>query len=272
MRSSLPAGSRSDHLQWPRSLSTLRLCSLPSSDAARGPATADQPTQRDNRVGKRHKHVYDQATAFGVPDQLLELVAHAYVRSTARAGQLGFARACPWRRSGRTSHGHPTASGSCGCHSRGPGTPWAARAAAPAAPACAGSPPAAYVVGVGAGADRTQRDAMRLHHCEALAACLPRSTGLRPACCPPQVAFCKTNWKPYDPVVCAILIRAHRHLPDIFVFNSDGDWEDECWRAARSTRCLPSSGGLAVIGQQLRRDHDATGQVRGGAWSARTSS
>jgi hypothetical protein len=46
-------------------------------------------------------------------------------------------------------------------------------------------------------------------------------------------AFCKTNWKPYDLVVCAILIRAHQHLPDAFVFNSDGDWEDECWRAAR---------------------------------------
>jgi hypothetical protein len=45
--------------------------------------------------------------------------------------------------------------------------------------------------------------------------------------------FCKTNWKPYDLVACAILIRAHQHMPDAFVFNSDGDWEDESWLGAR---------------------------------------
>ena len=45
--------------------------------------------------------------------------------------------------------------------------------------------------------------------------------------------FCKTNWRPYDLEVCAILIRAHAHLPEGFVFESDGDWEDECWRTAR---------------------------------------
>jgi len=46
---------------------------------------------------------------------------------------------------------------------------------------------------------------------------------------------CKTNWKPYDLVVCAILIRAHQHLPDAFVFDSDGHWNDPCWRARRTS-------------------------------------
>jgi hypothetical protein len=46
--------------------------------------------------------------------------------------------------------------------------------------------------------------------------------------------YCKTNWKPYDLVVCAVLIRAHQHLPDAFVFDSDGHWDDPSWRDAQN--------------------------------------
>jgi hypothetical protein len=45
--------------------------------------------------------------------------------------------------------------------------------------------------------------------------------------------FCKTNWLPYDLVVCAILIRAHTHLPEGFVFDSDGRWDDPSWQNAQ---------------------------------------
>jgi hypothetical protein len=34
-------------------------------------------------------------------------------------------------------------------------------------------------------------------------------------------------------VVCAILIRAHQHLPDAFVFDSDGHWDHPSWRDAQ---------------------------------------
>lgn len=40
-------------------------------------------------------------------------------------------------------------------------------------------------------------------------------------------AFTKTNRKPYDAVVGAVLIRAARHAPNTFAFASDGDWDEE---------------------------------------------
>jgi len=39
------------------------------------PSAADQPAQRDDRVRERQERINDRAMAFGVPDQLFELVA-----------------------------------------------------------------------------------------------------------------------------------------------------------------------------------------------------
>jgi hypothetical protein len=44
-------------------------------------------------------------------------------------------------------------------------------------------------------------------------------------------AFCKTVGKPYDTVVCAILIRAKFHFGDAIEISSDGDWND--WKPAQ---------------------------------------
>jgi len=41
---------------------------------------------------------------------------------------------------------------------------------------------------------------------------------------------CKTNRKPYDFVVCAVLILAYTHIPDIVRIQSDGDEDD--WNPA----------------------------------------
>jgi hypothetical protein len=43
--------------------------------------------------------------------------------------------------------------------------------------------------------------------------------------------FCKTQWRPYDVVVCAILLRATLTVPD-FLIDSDGEWEAD-WAHAR---------------------------------------
>jgi hypothetical protein len=69
---------------------------------------------------------------------------------------------------------------------------------------------------------------------------------------------CKTNWKPYDLVVCAILIRAHQHLPDAFVFDSDGHWNDPCWRDAQDL-IARVFGPDAVPVQDLMRNTIDTG-------------
>jgi hypothetical protein len=42
---------------------------------------AEQPALRDDRVGQRQERGDDLVTAFGVVDQLLELVPHTCVRS-----------------------------------------------------------------------------------------------------------------------------------------------------------------------------------------------
>lgn len=38
--------------------------------------------------------------------------------------------------------------------------------------------------------------------------------------------FCKTNQKPYDLLVCAILMVAHHHAPGAYSISSDGNSED----------------------------------------------
>ncbi|KAH6973344.1 hypothetical protein EDB80DRAFT_693377 [Ilyonectria destructans] len=44
--------------------------------------------------------------------------------------------------------------------------------------------------------------------------------------------LCKTDRKPYDLVVCAILLRAYQLVPDAIRIGSDGRWED--WEEART--------------------------------------
>jgi len=44
--------------------------------------------------------------------------------------------------------------------------------------------------------------------------------------------FCKTAHKPYDAVVCAVLIRAKVIYGDLVEVRSDGDWTD--WQAGRT--------------------------------------
>ena len=39
-------------------------------------------------------------------------------------------------------------------------------------------------------------------------------------------AFCKTAHKPYDEIVCCFLLIAKKHLGDMIVVSSDGDWFD----------------------------------------------
>ncbi len=46
---------------------------------------------------------------------------------------------------------------------------------------------------------------------------------------PESFDFCKTNYKPYDVVVTAILIRAKHIYGDCVSISSDGDWESIHW-------------------------------------------
>ena len=48
---------------------------------------------------------------------------------------------------------------------------------------------------------------------------------------PETFDFCKTNYKPYDVVVTAILIRAKHIYGSCVSISSDGDWQD--WQAGR---------------------------------------
>lgn len=45
--------------------------------------------------------------------------------------------------------------------------------------------------------------------------------------------FCKTNHRPYDRAVTAVLLRCHLLAPGAFTITSDGDW-DQDWRQART--------------------------------------
>ncbi|KAH8742958.1 hypothetical protein F5883DRAFT_623665 [Diaporthe sp. PMI_573] len=47
---------------------------------------------------------------------------------------------------------------------------------------------------------------------------------------------CKTDRKPYDIVVCAVLLRAKYLAPDAVEVSSDGDWDD--WSEAAATLSL----------------------------------
>ena len=51
--------------------------------------------------------------------------------------------------------------------------------------------------------------------------------------------FGKTARKPYDAIVCAVLIRAAQRAPNSFVFASDGGWERE-WQTGAHDPSLPS--------------------------------
>jgi hypothetical protein len=42
-----------------------------------------------------------------------------------------------------------------------------------------------------------------------------------------EFSFCKTAHKPYDLVVCLILLSAHKIAPDALKIGSDGDWTGE---------------------------------------------
>jgi hypothetical protein len=48
-----------------------------------------------------------------------------------------------------------------------------------------------------------------------------------------RLRFCKTNAKPYDLAVTAILLRCRLLLPDTVALRSDGDW-DTHWRDGRA--------------------------------------
>ncbi|KOC07412.1 hypothetical protein AFLA70_31g005050 [Aspergillus flavus AF70] len=45
-------------------------------------------------------------------------------------------------------------------------------------------------------------------------------------------SFCKTGRRPYDLVVCTILLRAYVLAPSTFELSSDGDWDND-WVEAR---------------------------------------
>lgn len=49
---------------------------------------------------------------------------------------------------------------------------------------------------------------------------------------PTTFSFCKTNYKPYDAVVTAILIRAKHIYGSCVEISSDGNWEE--WQAGRN--------------------------------------
>ncbi|GAA1577218.1 hypothetical protein GCM10009827_118820 [Dactylosporangium maewongense] len=48
----------------------------------------------------------------------------------------------------------------------------------------------------------------------------------------PVWRFCKTDRRPYDLAVTAVLLRCHQLLPGSFLIGSDGSW-DRDWHAAR---------------------------------------
>jgi hypothetical protein len=57
-------------------------------------------------------------------------------------------------------------------------------------------------------------------------------------------AFCKTAHKPYDVVVCAILLMANYHAPDVWRISSDGD--ADAWMPGKR-RAYAATGVPAAI-------------------------
>jgi hypothetical protein len=63
--------------------------------AVQGPSAADQPAQRDDRVGQGDERVDDWLPRSVFQTSFLNWLPHAWVRSTAIAGWPGPAPACP---------------------------------------------------------------------------------------------------------------------------------------------------------------------------------
>lgn len=63
--------------------------------------------------------------------------------------------------------------------------------------------------------------------------------------------FCKTAYKPYDKVVCAILAVAKQHAPDHITVSSDGDeadWREPlAWASEVLARDVPSPLGRGEV-------------------------
>jgi hypothetical protein len=68
--------------------------------------------------------------------------------------------------------------------------------------------------------------------------------------------FCKTNQKPYDIVVCAVLIAAKKHFGDDLKVTSDGDEADWAAGLDLADRLLGYTGRIkdAVDGRDLEVD------------------
>lgn len=64
-------------------------------------------------------------------------------------------------------------------------------------------------------------------------------------------AFCKTARKPYDLVVCSILLLAKYHLGDAVRISSDGDREDDEWGAAEAFV-------KSILGYDLQYEREST--------------
>jgi hypothetical protein len=60
--------------------------------------------------------------------------------------------------------------------------------------------------------------------------------------------FCKTARKPYDAVVCAILLSMHKHAPGAWDIASDGDLHDEEWLAGVELFRQATNAGEDIIG------------------------
>ncbi len=57
-------------------------------------------------------------------------------------------------------------------------------------------------------------------------------------------AFCKTAHKPYDIVVCAILVVAHHYAPDVWRIESDGD--PDAWMPGLRLACFATGIDMAM--------------------------
>ncbi len=90
-------------------------------------------------------------------------------------------------------------------------------------------------------------------------------------------SFCKTARKPYDLVVCAILLRAHQHMPTCVAIGSDGSWEAEWQFGATSWPGAPQTnrgrGARLLVAELFGADQvpgdDALGSTVDGPPSVR---
>jgi len=75
----------------------------------------------------------------------------------------------------------------------------------------------------------------------------------------PMFAFCKTNAKPYDLAVTALLLRVYLLIPKTFAIDSDGSW-DRDWAPAR--KVLADLYGTPAPSCPFRRTSGRSGSVR----------